>query len=338
MNTPKVSVLLPVRNGGSWLEDSLASLARQTLRTFEVIAVDDGSTDGSESLLDRWSVRDPRFTVVHRQAQGLVGALNHGLELCRAPLVARMDADDISHPRRLELQAALLASRPEAGVVSCLVRHFPSHRVAEGFRVYEAWLNSLTTHDRMARERFVESPVAHPSVMVRREVLTEIGGWRDVGWAEDYDLWLRCFEADVIFSKLKHSLFFWREHGERLTRTNDRYSVPNFLRCKAHYLARGPLAEARKVILWGAGQTGRRISKFLFEEGVEIAAVVDIDPGKIGGTLRGIPVIAPDDLSTHIGPDTVVLVAVASRGARQLIRARLEELGLEEGRGFWCVA
>jgi len=80
MGTPKVSVLLPVRNGGPWLEDSLASLARQTLRTFEVIAVDDGSTDGSESLLDRWAANDTRFTVIHRQAQGLVAALNHGLD------------------------------------------------------------------------------------------------------------------------------------------------------------------------------------------------------------------------------------------------------------------
>ena len=338
MGTPKVSVLLPVRNGGQWLEDSLASLARQTLRAFEVIAVNDGSTDHSGALLDCWATRDPRFTVVHQQAEGLVDALNRGLERCRTPLVARMDADDISHPRRLELQAAFLAARPEVGVVSCLVRHFPSRRVAKGFHLYEAWLNSLTSHEEMARERFVESPLAHPSVMVRRKLLTEIGGWRDVGWAEDYDLWLRCFEVGVAFAKLERQLFFWREHDRRLTRTDPRYSVPNFLRCKSHYLARGPLAEGRKAILWGAGQTGRRLSKFLLEEGVEIAAVVDIDDAKIGRRLRGIPIVAPDDLPTHLGEDVVVLAAVASRGARELIRARLEGIGLEEGRTFWCVA
>ena len=338
MNTPKVSVLLPVRNGCPWLENSLASLVRQTLSEFEVIAVDDGSIDESGALLDRWADRDPRFTVIHQQAQGLVTALNRGLEHCRAPLVARMDADDISHPRRLELQAAHLASRPEVGVVSSLVRHFPSHRVATGFRLYEDWLNSLRTHDEMKRARFIESPVAHPSVMVRREVLTEIGGWRFVGWAEDHDLWLRLFEAGAIFAKLDQFLFFWREHGERLTRTDPRYSVPNFLKCKAHYLARGPLADTHRVILWGAGQTGKRLSKFLMEEGVEIEAVVDIDPAKIGGTLRGIPVIPPDDLPEHLGENTVVLAAVASRGARDLIRTRLNGLGLEEGNTFWCVA
>ena len=338
MTTPMVSVLLPVRNGGRWLEAGLASLTRQSLSAFEVIAVDDGSDDDSGALLDAWADRDPRFTVVHQPAEGLVAALNRGFEHSRAPLVARMDADDISHPKRLELQAARFANRPEVGVVSCLVRHFPSRSVAMGFRLYEEWLNSLVTHDEIKRERFIESPVAHPSVMVRREVLTEIGGWRDAGWAEDYDLWLRCFEAGVMFDKIDRPLFFWREHGGRLTRTDSRYSVPSFLRCKAHYLARGPLASFSKVVLWGAGQTGRRLSKYLIEEGVAIAAVVDIDARKIGGTLRGIEVIDPNDLPAHLDDDTVVLAAVASRGARKLIRSRLLELGLDEGKTFWCVA
>lgn len=338
MTRPAVSVLLPVRDASRWLDDALASLTRQTLTDFEVIAVDDGSTDDSDAVLDRWAKNDRRFTTIRQPALGLVAALNRGLERCSAPLIARMDADDISHPRRLELQAAHLASHPATGVVSSLVRHFPTQRVAEGFRLYEAWLNSLTTHDEMARERFVESPLAHPSVMVRRDLLAEADGWRERGWAEDYDLWLRLFESGAVFDKLDRILFFWREHVDRLTRTDPRYSTPSFLRCKAHFLAHGPLAIAGGVLLWGAGQTGRRLSGFLIEEGVAIDAVVDIDPAKIGGTLRGIPVIDPDDLPPHLGETTAVLAAVASRGARHLIRARLNDLGLVEGETFWCIA
>jgi len=338
MTAPLVSVLVPVRDAAPWLDDCLDSLRRQTLTDFEVITVDDGSTDGSGAVLDRWAQTDRRFTTVRQPARGLVAALNLGLERCRAPLVARMDADDISHPRRLELQAAHLASHPATGVVSCRVRHFPSHRVARGFRLYEAWLNSLTTHGAMSRERFVESPLAHPSAMVRRNLLTDVGGWRERGWAEDYDLWLRLFEGGAVFDKVDRWLFFWREHGDRLTRSDPRYSTPCFLRCKAHFLARGPLKDAGDVILWGAGQTGRRLSKFLIEAGVAIDAAVDIDPAKIGGTVRGIPVIAPDGLPGLLGSRSVVLAAVASRGARDLIRAELNELGLEEGDTFWCVA
>ena len=338
MTTPLISVLLPVRDAGAYLDECMASLGRQTLEDFEVVAVDDGSTDGSEVALDEWAARDPRVRVVHREQEGLVATLNAGLELCRAPFVARMDADDISHPRRFELQIAELEDLPWVGTVSCLVRHFPWNGVGEGYRIYERWLNSLSTPEAIGRERFVESPVAHPSVLVRREAYDLVGGYHDTEWAEDYDLWLRLLEARVSVSKVDRYLYFWREHPERLTRVDGRYSVENFLRCKAKYLLSGPLADCRRVVVWGAGQTGRRLSKHLLRGGAPIEAFVDIDPEKIGGTLRERPIIDPDDLSMLMGSDTIILAAVGSRGARELIRGRLNAIGLREGREYWCVA
>jgi len=338
MVDPLVSVLLPVRDAVPFLARCLASLRRQSLTDFEVIAVDDGSSDGSSQALDELAARDSRMRVLHQPASGLVAALNAGLALCRAPLVARMDADDISHPRRLELQVLELDTRPELGVVSCRVRHFPWHSVGEGFRLYELWLNSLLTPRDIARERFVESPLAHPSAMVRREVIEDVGGYRDLDWPEDYDLWLRILEKGVEVGKLDPYLYFWREHQERLTRRDSRYSTSSFLRCKAHFLLRGPLAGCSRVVVWGAGQTGRRLSKPLLEGGAPIEAFVDIDPEKIGRTLRGRPVIGADALPALLGQGTVVLAAVASRGARALIREQLDALGLVEGVGYWCVA
>jgi glycosyltransferase involved in cell wall biosynthesis len=331
-------VILPVRNALPHLGRCLAGLDRQSLGELEVVAVDDGSTDGSAELLDRWAAGDSRNRVLHIRASGLVAALNAGLAACRAPLVARQDADDISHPRRLELQAALLESRSELGVASCLVRCFPWHGVGEGYRVYQRWLDSLVSHQQMARERFVESPLAHPSAMIRRHRLVEVGGYRDRDWPEDYDLWLRLFEAGVGFTKVEKPLYFWREHPDRLSRRDARYSTDAFLRCKAHHLLRGPLAERQPVVMWGAGRTGRRLSRLLLEGGADIRAFVDIDPGKIGRRLRDRPVVAPPQLSELLGPDTVVLAAVAARGARELIRQRLNALELVEGADYWCVA
>jgi glycosyltransferase involved in cell wall biosynthesis len=338
MSEPLVSVLLPVRDPGPYLKDCIASMARQTLEDYEVIAVDDGSSDGSAKVLDDWAVQDERVKVVHRSESGLVETLNAGLELCTAPFVARMDADDISHPRRFELQAAEFEELPWVGVVSSLVRHFPWSGVGEGYRVYEEWLNSLLTPEQISRERFVESPVPHPSAMVRREVFENAGGYRDENWAEDFDLWLRLFEADVTFTKIEKYLYFWREHAERLTRVDSRYSVENFLRCKAKYLLSGPLANRQRVVIWGAGQTGRRISKHLLRDGAQIEAFVDIDPEKIGSTLRDKPIIELDELRAMMGPDMMVLAAVGSRGARALIREQLNNIGLREGWNYWCVA
>lgn len=333
-----VSVLLPVHDAAPFLEECMASVERQTLREFEVIALDDGSTDGSAEALDEWAASDQRVRVIHREHEGLVATLNAGLELCRSPFVARMDADDISHPQRFELQVREMEELPWVGVVSSLVRHFPWHGVGEGFRVYERWLNSLATPELIVRDRFVESPVAHPSVLVRRQVYQMAGGYRDTEGPEDFDLWLRLIEAGVCFSKIDRYLYFWREHVERLTRVDGRYSVENFLRCKAKYLLSGPLAECQKVVIWGAGQTGRRISKHLIRGGAPVVAFVDIDPAKVGSTLREKPIIGVQELPTLVGPGTVVLAAVSSRGARALIRDRLTNMGLREARQFWCVA
>ena len=338
MSETLISVLLPVRDPGPYLQDCVASLGRQTVEEYEVVAVDDGSTDGSAKVLDDWAARDDRVKVVHRSHSGLVETLNTGLELCKAPFVARMDADDISHPKRFELQLAEFEELPWVGVVSSMVRHFPWHGVGEGYRVYEEWLNSLLTPEQISCQRFVESPVPHPSAMVRREVYQSAGGYRDETWAEDFDFWLRLFEAGVTMTKVEKYLYFWREHAERLTRVDSRYSVENFLRCKAKYLLSGPLADGQRVVIWGAGQTGRRISKHLLRDRAQVEAFVDIDPEKIGGTLRGKPIIDFDQLPSLIDKDTVVLAAVGSRGARALIREQLRSIGLREGREFWCVA
>lgn len=161
-----------------------------------------------------------------------------------------------------------------------------------------------------------------------------------MGWAEDYDLWLRMHLRGARFGKVERTLFYWREHDRRLTRTDSRYSVENFLRAKAHYLIQGPLRDREAVIVWGAGQMGRRISKHLQRGGAPLTAFVDIDPGKIGRHKRGCPIIAVGELMDWWGrfAHPVVLAAVGSRGARRLIREQLEAFGLQEGSDWWAVA
>lgn len=337
VSRPRVSVLLPVYNAEAYLQECLDSIDRQSLSEIEVVVVDDGSDDTGAPLLERWASGRDSVRLIRQPHRGLVPSLNHGLEACRAPYVARLDADDIMHTRRLELQAELLDSSPDVGVVSCWVNCFPSRDVAGGFQVYERWLNSLDTHDAMARERFIESPLAHPSAMFRRDVVLDAGGYSDTAWPEDYELWLRLFERGVVFAKIRRWLYFWREHVERLTRTDDRYAAERFRECRVHYLARGPLAHRSEVVVWGAGRTGRRLVRSLDEHGVDVVAFVDIDPAKIGRRVQGRPVHPSEEIG-ELSRERTVLAAVASRGARELIRPRLNEHKLQEGRDFWCVA
>jgi hypothetical protein len=202
------------------------------------------------------------------------------------------------------------------------------------------WLNSLVSESDIRREIFIESPFAHPSVMFRKSIVLEAGGYQEHGWAEDYDLWLRLYIGGKHFAKLDQVLLGWREQPDRLTRTDRRYSLENFIRAKAHYLVRGPLLGRDAVILWGAGMIGRRLSKHLLHQGVTLAAFIDIDPLKIGRTRRGLPILDPSELPGLWGryARPVLLAAVGARGARQLIRQRLVGFGFQEGQDWWGVA
>lgn len=337
---PILSVLMPCYNAAHTLPEALDSLARQTLADFEVVAVDDGSTDETPVILKAWAGRDERVCVLTGPHEGILPALNAGLVACRAPLVARMDADDRSHPERLECQAAYLEMHPDTAVLGCLVKGFPAGQVREGLRIYLEWQNSLLTHEDICREMFVESPLAHPSIMFRREWVERVGGYQEHGWAEDYDLWLRLYLAGAGFAKLPQVLLEWREVPERLTRTDSRYSLENFLRAKAYYLMRGPLKGRQAVFIWGAGMIGRRLSRHLLREGCPIVAFVDIDPRKIGSTRHGLPILSPEALPAWWGryQTPVLLAAVGARGARRLIRQHLSAMGLREGQDWWGAA
>jgi glycosyltransferase involved in cell wall biosynthesis len=337
---PHVSVLLPCYNAARTLKETLESLSCQTLEDFEVIAVDDGSTDATPSILQGWADTDQRIHIISQSHSGIVTALNAGVQACQSLLIARMDADDIAHPQRLALQAAFLEQNPDTAVVGCRVRGYPPEDVRQGFSIYLDWQNALLSDEDIRREMFIESPLAHPSVLVRKEWLIEVGGYQDHGWPEDYDLWLRLYLAGARFAKLPEILLDWREHTTRLTRQDSRYSLENFLRAKAYYLVRGPLLERDAVLIWGAGMMGRRLSKHLLRQGAPLKAFVDVDPAKIGRTRRGLPILSPEDLPGwwKRSSNPVILAAVGARGARQLIRQRLESYGLREAQDWWSVA
>jgi len=336
----QVSVLLPCYNAESTIEEALSSLADQSYRDFEVLCVDDGSTDKTPSILENWSQRDSRFVLVKKNHRGVIQAANTGLALCRAPIIVRMDADDRCHPDRIKLQREYLLDNPAVAVVGSLVNGFPKELVGEGFKLYYNWLNSLVTHEDISREIFIESPLANPSTTFRKSWVDRVGGYQDHGWPEDYDLWLRLYLAGAQFAKIPQVLLEWREHPERLTHQDSRYSVENFLRAKAHYLAKGPARGRDAVFIWGAGMTGRRISKHLSREGLPLTAFIDVDPKKIGSTRRGKPIISRDDLPAlwKQYQNPILLAAVRARKARPLIRENLKKLNLVEGQDWWAAA
>ncbi len=338
-STPLVSVLLPVCNAAATVARAIQSIRHQTLADWELIAVDDGSTDGTRELLGELARQDNRLRLLARPHAGIVAALNAGLAEARGRLIARMDADDEARGERLARQVAFLGQRPDVGVAGSLVEFGGDRTRAGGYALHVDWMNGLVEPEDISLNRFVESPFAHPSVMFRRELVGQYGGYRAGDFPEDYELWLRWLDAGIRMAKVPRVLLTWHDAPARLSRTEARYATEAFYRCKAVYLARWlrrHVPPSRRLLVWGAGRPTRKRAEHLVAQGVTLAGYLDIDPRKQGRQFNGRAVIAPDELPP--AEAVFVLGYVAKRGARELARACLHARGFAEGRDFLMAA
>lgn len=205
---PKVSVLMTVRNAAAFIGDAIASIGRQTWRDFELIVVDDGSSDGSGDIARRFAQEDERIRVLWQEPLGLVAGLNRASAEARGEFWARMDADDIARPRRLHRQVEFLSAHPDVGVLGTAVRRFGAAR--------GRW--QLPESDVTAKASLLfGTPFAHPTVMLRRSVWAACGGYRvDFRAAEDIDLWERMGKY-TRFANLPEALLDYRVHATQVT-------------------------------------------------------------------------------------------------------------------------
>lgn len=335
MSAPAVSIVLPVRDGETTLGACLRSIGRQRFTDWECLIVDDGSSDGSVRLANEVATRDARFRVMPTPPRGIVAALNTGVAAARGTFVARMDADDLMHRDRLSVQVGALVADASLAAVGSHVRVFPRSALTAGGRAYETWLNTHDHQGSVRRDAFVECPVAHPTLLIRRVVLQETG-YREVDWPEDYDLVLRLLEAGSAIAVVPRRLVAWREHGRRLTRTHPRYGLPRFTACKAHFLVRMFLASHERFALWGYGDTGRLLLGALAPFGRTASWIVDVHPRRIGQRIHGVPVVGLEGLDRVRGCPLVVSVAGARPRAE--IRDYLEQRGWVELRDFVVAA
>lgn len=218
--SPLVSVVVPVYNGERFLEEALASILAQTFTDFELLVIDDGSTDATPSILERFAVEDQRVRALRCDHQGIVPAVLHGSRHARGALIARMDADDVSLPRRFERQIQVLETRPEVGVVGTWVQY-----IEEDGRERSEWRTPVGSA-LVAWSLNFGTALANPTVMLRRELYESVGGDRaQYGFAHDYDLWVRLAQETKL-ENIPERLLLRRVHPESdMSRNVDAYEV-----------------------------------------------------------------------------------------------------------------
>ncbi len=332
----EVSVLLPYRDAEATLEQALRSVLAQRDVSLELIAVDDGSRDGGARIAQQLAATDSRLRPMTSGGVGIARALQQAAQTARAPWLARMDADDVSLPGRLAAQLQRMRQQPALAALGTCVEAFADDALQEGMRRYVAWQNGLISAADHRRQIFVESPLCHPSVMLRADALHAVGGFRDGAFPEDYDLWLRLDAAGYALAKLQRVLLRWRSSPAGATRSDPRYARPRFTALKAPHLARRLRAHPRPLDVWGAGAAGKRLARALEPHDVRAARFIDIDPRKLGRMARGAAIVAVDALAPP--GERWVVVALAARGARDLARAELDARGYREGDDYLCAS
>ncbi len=319
MKTPEVSVLMPAKNAEQSIGRAVSSILNGTFRDLELIVVDDGSTDSTAKIISAWSDVDPRVRFFRQKHMGLVAALNHGLSYARARLIARMDADDVSHPDRLCFQIEHLRNNPETDVCGCHVVLCHEGSCAGDMKRYIDWQNGLLEHGEMYRDRFVDSVLTHATAVIRRKALDAVGGWPDPDWAEDVELWFRLFEMGAVFSKVERELYTWTIHHKSASWNDVRYRKSRMDDARFYHLMKSFLNPGEPVELWGIGRSLQRWDDVFRRGGASVANVRNIVPGS------GIQDLIPRSSGTK------AVAFFSSDRVRRLIREAAAEQGWREG-------
>lgn len=332
---PIVSVILPFFNAEKTLGRAIESIANQTFKQWECILINNNSTDNSCDIAIDWTKRDSRFVLVHEKQQGVMFASNKGSEYAKGKYIARMDADDVSMPNRLEMQADFLNNSPEFGAVSGLAEYVPHHVNTEGFQRYVNWVNSVRTYQDILNNMFVESPIVNPTAMWRCELAQLHGMYKHGNFPEDYELWLRWLSLGVKIEKIDAPVIKWFDSEARLTRTHPIYSEDAFYRIKTQYLARWLESNNPHypiVAIWGASRISRGRNKLLQDYGIEISFYIDIKKSR--QLDRQIVYFEDIPLPGNI----FILVYIKNQNAKIKIQKFLETRNYLEGKHYIFVS
>ncbi len=332
---PRISIVMPFRNAAATLPEALASVRAQVFADWELLAVDDHSTDGSAAIVCELAATDPRIRLISSEClKGVVGASVTAGSAARADWLARMDADDVSYPDRLNRQFEMTVHHPDWDVIGCGVEILTP--LGEGMIRHVEWVNSLRKPEEISNARFIENPLVHPSALMRRAAVEAAGGYREVPWAEDHDLFLRMLERGSVFGKVPETLLQWRDSPGRLTRSDPRYGDACRHRMRAHFLSRMATVRERGVAIAGAGPIGKTLAVELQAKGVAVRGFFDVHPRRIGETIHGAEVAGLDQFGRR-WREAVLLSAVGVPGGREEVAGLAEKAGYVEGMDFWGV-
>jgi glycosyltransferase involved in cell wall biosynthesis len=267
MKETKISIIMPVKNAALYLGQCLDSIVEQSFDSWELIAVDDGSTDQSMKVLEEFEKKDSRIKVRECFVGGIIPALQEAFDHSVGRYITRMDADDIMPVNKLELFYRAIKGKRKV-VVTGKVNYFADKKVSEGYRRYESWLNYLVLENKFKLNLYRECVIASPNWIVDRECFEDDFKIEDLEYPEDYDMVFKWFEHDYSIEGIKSVTHLWREHPDRTSRTSQNYQQKAFFELKTKRFIEHFHDKIDGVQLIGTGEKGRLVAKILDQNSI----------------------------------------------------------------------
>ena len=332
MQEPLVSILIPFKNTADFIAECLESIIRQSYLNWEVLAINDHSTDSSLELVNDFVKKDKRIQCFPNDGNGIIAALRTAYTKRKGGFITRMDADDIMTPNKLEVMVSALLVRGKGHIAIGQVKYFSHRGISNGYARYENWLNGLSKSGTNYEEIYKECVIPSPCWMTYREDLEACGAFTPDRYPEDYDLAFRFYEKRLKCIPCDELLHYWRDYDTRTSRTSEHYAQNYFLDIKLHYFLKLDYDRTRPLTLWGAGNKGKKIAKGLIAHKVDFHWLCD-NPKKIGKDIYGKKMHRYTILQGLKNPQSIV--TVANEEAQTTIRNYFAILGQKHATDYF---
>ncbi len=332
MQEPLISILTPFKNTAEFLPEYLQSICDQTYQNWELIIVNDSSTDSSLSVVEQYATNDDRIKVYQNKGSGIIEAMRTAFDQSEGDLITRMDSDDIMTPDKLEVLGELLIEKGKGHVAIGQVKYFSEKGIGDGYDRYEKWLNKLTSEGANFSEIYKECVIPSPNFMVYREDLVKCGDFQSDTYPEDYDLAFRFYKHGMKCIPCHQLTHYWRDYSTRTSRTHEHYNNNFFLEIKINYFLELEYDASRPLTVWGAGAKGKTIAKHLVEKGIAFHWICD-NPKKIGHIIYEQELLKFDFLSKINNPQSII--TVANENAQIEIKAFMDKQGMQPMRDYF---
>ena len=326
MNQPLVSIITPFKNTALFLTEMLDAVISQSYSNWELLIVNDHSTDTSNDLVAQYALKDERIKLLQNKGTGIIEALQTGYNKSEGDFITRMDSDDIMTPNKLESMVLDLQSNGLGHIALGHVKYFCEGEIGEGFKNYENWLNSLTSKGNNFSDLYKECVIPSPCWMVHQLDFDNCGGFNSSTYPEDYDLVFRFFEKGYKCIPSSQVLHHWRDYSSRASRTDANYADNTFVDLKLFYFLKLHKNIEKPLVIWGAGAKGKRIAKELLSQNIAFHWVCD-NPKKIGKDIYGKQMLPFTEIDTFENAQNIITVAniQAQQEIRKFFEVRKKE-------------